>query len=136
MAIVCKCRVAGDIKVIKEEVLVVDDNTTTRDILKTLLESEGYAVTCCADGAAAIDFAMEKAFSVFLVDYRMSAMNGLEATAVLRRLHPAKLIIGFSIENKEHAFLEAGADMFIRKDELSSRLVAELHGHNRSWRLN
>lgn len=121
---------------IKEAVLVVDDNKTTREILKTILESEGYAVTCCADGLSAIDTSKEKGFSAFLVDYRMSAMSGLEAASVLRRLHPEKLIIGFSIENKERDFLEAGADVFIRKDELSSRLVEVLQGHRRSWKLN
>ena len=121
---------------IKESVLVIDDNKITRDILRTILESEGYAVTCCADGLSAIDTAKEKVFSVFLVDYRMAAMNGAETTAVLRRMHPEKLIIGFSIENREPDFLKAGADMFIRKDELSSRLVEDLQGHSRSWRLD
>jgi DNA-binding NarL/FixJ family response regulator len=63
-------------------------------------------------------------------------MNGVETTAALRRLHPENLIIGFSIENREREFLDAGADMFIRKDELSSRLVEELQGSSRSRRIN
>jgi hypothetical protein len=63
-------------------------------------------------------------------------MSGVETTAVLRRLYPEKLIIGFSIENREHEFLEAGADVFIRKDELSGRLVEELQGSGRSRRIN
>jgi CheY-like chemotaxis protein len=121
---------------ITAEVLVVDDNKRMSEILKTLLETEGYAVTCCADGQSAIDKAKEKDFNVFLIDYRMPAMNGAEAVAVLRRLHPGKRIIGFSIENKEQDFLAAGADLFIRKDRLFSRLVEELQGPSYSWRLN
>lgn len=121
---------------INKGVLVVDDNKTTRDILRTILESEGYAVTCCADGLSAIKTAKGKGFSAFLVDYRMPVMNGVEATAALRRLYPEKLIIGFSIENREHEFLKAGADTFIRKDELSSRLIEELQGYGRSRRIN
>jgi CheY-like chemotaxis protein len=137
VTIVFKCRVCGGTKVIKEGVLVVEDNKTTRDILRTILESEGYAVTCCADGSSAIDIAKEKGFNAFLVDYRMSAMNGVEATAVLRRLHPEKFIIGFSIENKEQDFLEAGADVFVRKDDLYRWLVeGDLKGLRRNRRGN
>jgi CheY-like chemotaxis protein len=121
---------------ITAEVLVVDDNKRMLGILKTLLETEGYAVTCCVDGQSAIEVAKEKDFNVFLVDYRMPAMNGAEAVAVLRRLHPGKRIIGFSIENKEQDFLVAGADLFIRKDELSNRLVEEMQGPSHSSRLN
>lgn len=131
-----QCIATGD-KVITEEILVVDDNKVTWGILRMLLEAEGYTVTCCADGLSAIELAKEKSFSVFLVDYRMPVMNGVEATAALRRLHPGKLIVGFSIENREREFREAGADTFVRKDDLYRWLVEDLQElSRRNWRLN
>jgi CheY-like chemotaxis protein len=123
--------------VITEDILIIDDNKTTLEILKTLLGTEGYAVTCCPDILSAIDVAKEKEFSAFLIDYRMSDMTGLEATALLRQLHPEKFIIGFSIENKEQDFLEAGADVFVRKDDLYRWLVeGDLKGLHRNRRGN
>lgn len=103
-------------------------------ILRTLLETEGYTVTCCTDGRSAIDTAKEKKFSVFLIDYRMPALNGVETIAALRRMHPGKLIIGFSIENKERHFLEAGADVFVRKDDLYRWLAEDLKRFSRNGR--
>jgi len=105
-----------------EEVLVVDDNKLTRDVLKMFLEAEDYSVTCCTDGMSALDLAKEKRFGTFLVDYRMPGMNGDEVTVLLRRSYPEACIIGYSIENKEQAFLAAGADTFILKDDIDKQL--------------
>jgi CheY-like chemotaxis protein len=115
-----------------EEILIIDDNKTTLDILRTILKAEGYAVTCCPDSLAALDMAREKVFNIFLIDYRMPYMNGVEATAILRKLRPDELIIGFSIENKESAFLDAGADVFVRKDDLHRWLAKDLRGLSRN----
>lgn len=109
-----------------EEVLVIDDNQMTRDVLKRLLESEGYRVTCCADGMFAIDLAKEKKFGTFLIDYRMPGMNGDEVTLLLRRSHPEAFIVGLSIEHNDQAFLTAGANKFIFKGDIDKQLLPVL----------
>ena len=109
-----------------EEVLIVDDNQLTRDVLKKLLESEGFSVTCCGDGRSAIDLAKEVKFNTFLIDYRMPGMNGDEVTVQLRRSYPEAFIIGFSMEHKDRAFLTAGANTFLFKDDIDAQLCSLL----------
>lgn len=116
----------------KGEVLVIDDNDPTRDILKVLLESEGYAVDSCASGRAALDLTKERPFGIYVVDYRMPEMNGDAVTVELRKLSPGAFIVGFSIENKEREFLSAGANTFITKDRLNKELVQLIKGKQSS----
>jgi CheY-like chemotaxis protein len=109
-----------------EDVLVIDDNQLTREVLKKLLESEGFSVTCCEDGRSAIDLAKEVKFKTFLIDYRMPGMNGDEVTVQLRRSYPDAFIIGFSMEQKDRAFLTAGANTFLSKDDIDEQLCSLL----------
>jgi two-component system response regulator ResD len=107
----------------KCEVLVIDDNKTTRDILKMMLGDERFIVSSCASGPSALDLAKEKQFEIFVVDYSMPEMKGNVVTQELRKLWPDSFIIGYSIELKEEVFLAAGADKFIIKDHLDKELI-------------
>jgi CheY-like chemotaxis protein len=106
-----------------EDVLVIDDNETTRDSLKMLLESEGYDVSCSADKRLALEFSEEKKFAIFLIDFRMPGINGAELTLLLREFYPNAFIVGISFDHKESEFLLAGADAFVSKADLSTKLV-------------
>ena len=104
-------------------ILIVDDNNLMRTTLQSMLESEGYAVTSCEDGPSALKLAEERQFEVVLTDFQMPEMNGDEAVKALRRNRPDAFIIGFSVGNKKQAFLEAGADQFINKEQLPTALI-------------
>lgn len=106
-----------------EDILVVDDNRTVIDALRSFLESEGFIVNSCADGTLALEMIKNKRYEIFLVDYRMPMMNGDDLVRRLRCIYPCALIIGYSIENKDQAFLNAGADAFVAKDELVHKLI-------------
>jgi len=69
----------------------------------------------------------EKRFGILLTDYRMPDMNGDELTVLVRSRYPEIFIIGFSIEAKEQAFLDAGANIFINKERLAHRLLPILY---------
>ncbi|HUJ18841.1 MAG TPA: response regulator [Nitrospirota bacterium] len=105
------------------EVLVIDDDKSTRDSLRIFLEFEGYIVSTCESGAAALDLIRKKHFEILLIDYRMPEMNGDELTRWLRPLCPEAFILGISIESNEQAFLRAGADAFLGKRELVQKLI-------------
>ena len=112
-----------------ESILVVDDNQTTRDILRTILLSAGYkAVDTSEDGTAAIDAIKTKRYDTFIVDYRMPSMRGDELTRILRKNQPDAFIIGYSIESKEETFRSAGANAFLVKDDLMQRIVPLIQG--------
>jgi CheY-like chemotaxis protein len=113
----------GGAEVSGEAVLVIDDDKTTRDSLKMFLEFEGFVVSSCESGAAALDLISKKRFKALLVDYRMPKMNGDELTRRLRPLCSDAFILGFSMESKEQAFLREGSDAFLSKHQLVHELV-------------
>src|ERR1043166_5285779 len=64
-------------------IAVVDDDKETRDLLKDLLESEGYEVLSYADGVRALGAFETRPLDLAILDIRMPQMDGIE---LLRRL--------------------------------------------------
>ena len=111
-------------------VLVVDDNKIMRDMLREFLETEGYSVYLCEDGRSALRALKEKRFEIVLTDFQMPEMNGDEMIKQLREDQPETFIVGFSIGNKEQSFLDAGANRFLKKEQLLTDLVPLLKNRN------
>ena len=68
-------------------VLIVDDSSSMRAVIKKTLSAAGYAVQTCleaADGAQALDILSRETVDVVLSDLHMPNMDGLE---LLRSLH-------------------------------------------------
>ncbi len=103
---------------LEKEILVIDDNESILGALKILLEYDGFKVQTCPSAASALALAGERAFDIYIVDYRLPEMNGDALTAAIRKMQPSAVIIGSSIEQKKQVFLAAGADMFILKERL------------------
>ena len=64
-------------------ILVVDDDRTTRELLRLQLRSAGYTVETVGDGETALSRVRRKKFDLVLLDVWMPGMDGL---AVLARL--------------------------------------------------
>src|SRR5438046_2946151 len=100
---------AGSIRV-----LVVDDHTMFRTTLRLLLETyeEVVVVGEAADGREAINLAERLKPDVILMDIVMPGLNGIEATALVRKRLPfTKVLIlsGYSYNDRVAAALDAGA---------------------------
>jgi CheY-like chemotaxis protein/anti-sigma regulatory factor (Ser/Thr protein kinase) len=67
-----------------QRILVVDDDRTTRDLIRFQLKSAGYAVEAAVDGAAALDRIRRHRFDLVLLDVWMPGMDGLEVLTRLR----------------------------------------------------
>ncbi|MHB8843386.1 MAG: response regulator [Nitrospirota bacterium] len=123
--------IPGRVVLSRESVLIVDDNMLMRDTLQGILEMKGYDAATCEDGASALALACEKHFDIALIDFNMPGMNGDEVACLLRQLCPDAFIVGFSLANKKRAFLEAGADQFIRKEQLLADLIPIIENRNK-----
>src|SRR5712692_2484168 len=64
-------------------VLVVDDNPLIGELVREVLESEGYAVEIAANGAEALELLDRGNPRLVLLDMRMPVMNGWEFAAAL-----------------------------------------------------
>jgi CheY-like chemotaxis protein len=66
-------------------VLVVDDDPDIRETLREVIEAEGFAVVCAANGSAALDM-LGRGFRPALVvlDLMMPSMSGCELLSAIR----------------------------------------------------
>lgn len=82
-------------------VLVVDDNPVNLILILAQMESQGLVPLLAADGAEAVALAREVQFDLILMDLQMPVLDGLAATAAIRRYEttrslPAVPIVAFS----------------------------------------
>jgi two-component system, cell cycle response regulator DivK len=66
-------------------ILIVDDEYTIRDLFKQLFEREGYRVIEADNGRDGVEAAMRERPHLILMNYLMPVMDGLKATAEIRR---------------------------------------------------
>jgi PAS domain S-box-containing protein len=66
-------------------VLVVDDDANTRDLLRPVLEAEGWAVDVAEDGESGLRRVAEAPPDLILLDLMMPGINGFEVAVQLHR---------------------------------------------------
>ncbi len=79
-------------------VLIIDDESAVRNVLRALLEANGYLTVTAANGADGLAFYRERLSEVALVitDLMMPAMQGSEVIASLCAMNPAVRILALS----------------------------------------
>ncbi|MFF4486548.1 response regulator [Streptomyces sp. NPDC001544] len=109
-------------------VLVVDDQTLIRTGFRLILTARGIEVVGeAADGAEAVVAARELRPDVVLMDIRMPAMDGLEATRrILERAPECRVLIltTFDLDRYVYTALSLGASGFLLKDVTPEHLAA------------
>jgi CheY-like chemotaxis protein len=71
---------------IEYTVLAVEDNPVGLLVLRHTLERHGVHVEWATTGRAALDLAAQRRYDLVLMDLQMPEMDGLEATAELRKM--------------------------------------------------
>ncbi len=75
------------------QILVVDDESAQREILRTILSAEGYLVETAATAAEAMQRGERQRFDVVLTDLRMPGADGLTLVRSLSKEDPPTLVI-------------------------------------------
>ena len=77
------------------DILVVDDEPLQRDVMRMILEGEGYRVETAASGVEALDHMEKNPADLILTDLKMQGMDGLEILESLRErgMAPPVLIV-------------------------------------------
>jgi two-component system chemotaxis response regulator CheY len=103
---------------VKKKILIVDDSSMSRRMMRRIVESAGYEVVEAGEGAAGLEqYFLEKPDLVFL-DLTMKDMYGLDVLEKLREMDPeARVIIASAdIQDSTREMVErAGANAFINK---------------------
>jgi len=121
---------------LKGLVLLVEDNADNQVLTTRLLEKVGLNVDLAENGKIAVDKAINGHYDLILMDIQMPVMNGLEATAELRKNnYPGKIVAvtaNTSDSEKQECFA-AGCDDFLAKpiirDVFYDRLNTYFNSH-------
>jgi two-component system response regulator HydG len=73
----------------RKTILVVDDDSAHRTMLRTLVGGWGYDIVEADDGSTAIEEVKKGPFDVVLMDVRMLKVSGLEALEKIKSFNPA-----------------------------------------------
>ncbi len=77
-------------------IVIVDDETVSRKILRARLEAAGHEVQEAKDGQEGVDLFTADPPDVALVDLIMPVKDGTETIKEIRELHPSAKIIAMS----------------------------------------
>jgi DNA-binding response OmpR family regulator len=69
---------------ISARVLIVDDDEMAREVMRTILQAEGCAVTTAESGSQALELLKAVAFDLVVLDINMPGVDGLEVLTRLR----------------------------------------------------
>jgi len=102
------------------KVLIVEDNPANMTLAVFLLESAGHTVVSATDAEAGLTLAREERPALILMDIQLPGMDGLEATARLKRDEstraiPVIALTALAMKGDEERIRAAGCDGYIAK---------------------
>jgi two-component system cell cycle response regulator DivK len=118
----------------RPSILIVDDSTATRNLVKLLLEKAGYPVRIAEDGEQAVYVLSQFHADLILMDFVLPGMTGGELTRRLKS-DPATrttVIIAFTaytLVSDVQGAMAAGCDAFIAKPINSRTFVSQLEAY-------
>ena len=113
----------------KIQILVVDDESRMRKLLRDFLEREGYVVLEAADGEEAVDMFYEhKEIALILLDVMMPKMDGWAVCREVREVSdvPIMMLTARGEERDELRGFNLGVDEYIAKPFSPKILVARV----------
>lgn len=126
------------------KVLVIDDNLSSQNILKTMIENFGCHVTLAEDGMKGIQniASAEKMglpFKIVLIDYNMPNLNGIETIRKIRNFNQYQsgikliLLTSFANDNLKHDVEQVSVDGYLFKPvtypDLFETLMKAIEAH-------
>jgi len=98
--------------------LVIDDDSSIRELLVEYLATRGYQVNAAADGRIALELMQTTRFNLVLTDYQVPHLDGLDLLRVARQMDPPVptiLMTGYGSVDTAVAALKEGAADFLLK---------------------
>ena len=121
-------------------ILYIEDNIPNRELVKRVLEVEGYEVMEASTGQIGLILAMQRTPDLILMDINLPEMDGYTVTAQLRTIPtlvntPIVALTANVMRGDREKSLNAGCDGYIRKpvdiDKLPDQVATYLAGTNR-----
>lgn len=114
------------------KVCFVDDEQNIRRLVAYDLKQAGYDYTLCENGKEAFQKSRETPFDIFIVDWMMPEMDGIELVRKLRAEGNRALIIMLTAKSEEEDLIDAfdaGVDDYLTKPFSSRELLVRMKAH-------
>jgi len=120
----------------KENILVVDDDKSIRNLIKIYLENEGFNIIEACNGEEALNILNERAFDLIILDVMMPILDGINACIKIRECYNMPIIFLSAKDEEIHKIegLTVGADDYITKPFGSMELIARVKAQIRRYK--
>ncbi len=95
---------------VRPRILIADDESGIRFVLRELLSKEGYAVEEAANGQEALDKAHQTPFDLAILDLKMPRVDGMTVLRELKRLYPKLIVLIITAHGSSQVAREAMRD--------------------------
>ncbi|MEM1578699.1 MAG: response regulator [Archaeoglobaceae archaeon] len=98
-----------------KSVMIVDDETAMREILKLMLKN--YRVIEASNGREAVELYKKERPDIVLMDIMMPVMGGIDAIKEIKKINPSAKIVAITAyaSSKGEKAIEAGVDFILKK---------------------
>ncbi len=114
------------------KVIIADDHAIIREGLKSLLEKKGIKVLDIAkNGREAVEKAIALKPDIMMMDISMPGLNGVEATAMIRKEVPHTRVIALSMHSSKNIIdkmFASGASGYILKESAFDEIYDAIQG--------
>jgi len=113
----------------KISILLVDDDQSLLDVLKSRLVLEGFECTTASNAASAIERINKQSFDIMIADIVLPDRDGLELSETVKRKNPDMAVIimtGYISDFSYDKAVAAGASDFIKKPFSLNELIARI----------
>lgn len=102
------------------KVLIIEDNVANMTLATFLVQSVGHTVLAARDAETGLTLAREEQPDLILMDIQLPGMDGLQATALLKkddatRAIPVIALTALAMKGDEERIRAAGCDGYIAK---------------------
>src|ERR1700694_2802740 len=111
-----------------ESILVVDDDSQIRRVMRTTLKAKGYEVDEAGSGERALDFVRSTKYDLVLLDINLPGKSGLETCGEIRTLASVPIIrlTARDAATDKIEGLGAGAQDYVTKPFSMGELLARI----------
>jgi CheY-like chemotaxis protein len=102
-------------------ILLAEDNPANQKLANYILQDRGHTVEIAGDGQEAVVLSEQNRYDLILMDVQMPGMNGLEATAAIRKREDSKVRVpiiamtAHAMKGDRDRCLAAGMDGYLSK---------------------
>ncbi|WP_378955250.1 MASE3 domain-containing protein [Pelosinus sp. sgz500959] len=121
---------------VMKKVLLVEDDTVSRDMVTIMLERKGFTVLTAVNGKKAVSAFEKEQFDIIIMDINMPDLDGYAATAMIRLKErtlktrtPIIAMTAYALQGDREKCLQSGMDDYISKPIDFNQVIEVLDKH-------